>query len=50
MKIFCLLALVALLTAESQQINLNAKYGVLDMAEDDDGADPLFAHYDVSAK
>ena len=50
MKTFSLLSIIALLTAESQQINLNNKYGVTDMADDDDGTDPLFAHYDVSTK
>ena len=39
MKSICLLAFVALMTAESQQINLNAKYGAIDCPEsgcDDD--------------
>jgi len=35
------------MTNESQQINLTNKYGVLDMAEGDDGSDPLFAHKNV---
>jgi len=46
MKSFCLLAFVALLTNESQQINLNAKWGVKDC--EDGCEDPLFAKRDVS--
>ena len=49
MKTFCLLTFVALMTAESQQINLNAKYGVLDCPESG-CEDPLFAHHDVSTE
>ena len=48
MKYFSLLALIALMTKESQQINLNSKWGVLDLKEGDDGSDPMFAHMDVS--
>ena len=48
MKSFSLIVLVALMANESQQINLTNKYGVLDMAEGDDGTDPMFAHTDVS--
>ena len=34
MKFFSLIALVALMTNESQQINLNSKWVVLDMEDD----------------
>ena len=46
MKTFSLIALIAVLTNESQQINLNSQYGVEDMKGD--GTDPLFAHQDNS--
>ena len=44
MKSFTLLAIVALLTKESQQINL--KWGVKDL--EGDGTDSMFAHIDVT--
>ena len=46
MKTFTLIAIVALMTNESQQINLNNKWGVKDM--EGDGTDSMFAHVDIS--
>ena len=46
MKSLSLIALVALMTNESQQINLNTRWGVKDL--EGDGKDPMFAHTDVS--
>jgi len=45
MKFFSLIALVALMTNESQQINISNKWGVKDVTGD--GSDPLFAHTNV---
>ena len=50
MKFFSLVALVALMANESQAITLTSKYGVLDMADDDDGQDPMFAHRNVEGE
>ena len=50
MKFFSLIALVALMAQESQQISLTSKYGVLDMADGDDGTDPMFAHRNVEGE
>ena len=45
MKSFSLIALIALMANESQQINLNAQWGVKDMVGD--GSDPMFSHQNV---